>query len=428
MPLEVKNMKNKLFTSNFTLLLFGQASSLLGNGILRLALAMYVLDATGSAAIFAGMLSIATIPTILLSPFGGILADRANRKNIMVVLDSLSGISVLGAALIFSASGSLTVITVLLVILSVLAAFETPTVQACVPQMQIGDNITKGNAVISQIFAITNLLSPILGSLAYTAFGLRPVMYASVICFFITALLECFIRLEHRRMEKGSGVLSIVRHDLIESFRFIGKEQTSVLKLMLLSAAVSFFIAGIAIVGLPYIVRIVLGLSAEYYGAAQSIFALSAILGSFAAGLLIGKLKVRRLSLVLAIVGALLIPAGIAFLIPGATIAKYAINIVMFCGMQMAIAVFNIFVLSLIQQKTPQHLMGKVMAYISTIVMCAQPLGQIIYGFLFDIMRNSVFLVLIPSGLVVCIIGMSAVRLFRGLEDEQNAVASAGIQ
>ena len=179
-------MKQKLLTRNFSLLVFGQASSLLGNGILRLALAMYVLDATGSAAVFAGMLAIATIPTILLSPFGGILADRANRRNIMVVLDSLSGISVLGAALLFAASGSLTAITVLLVALSVLAAFETPTVQACVPQMQTGDNITKGNAVISQIAAVTNLLSPILGSLVYTAFGLQPVMYASVICFFIT--------------------------------------------------------------------------------------------------------------------------------------------------------------------------------------------------------------------------------------------------
>jgi MFS family permease len=413
-------MKQKLFTRNFTLLVLGQASSLLGNGILRLTLAMYVLDTTGSAAVFAGMLSIATIPTILLSPFGGILADRASRRNIMVVLDSLSGISVLSAVLLFAASGSLTVITVLLVALSVLAAFETPTVQACVPQMQTGDNLTKGNAVISQIAAITSLLSPILGSLVYTAFGLQPVMYASVICFFITALLECFIKLEHRRIERGAGVLSIVRQDFAESVKFIGKKQPGVLKLMMLCAVVSFFIAGIAIVGLPYIVRVVLGMSAEYYGAAQSVFAFSAILGSIAAGFLIGKLKVRRLSLILVAIGAFLIPAGVAFLTPGGPTIKYAINIVMFCGMQMAIGIFNIFVLSLIQQKTPQHLMGKVMAYISTIVMCAQPMGQIIYGFLFDSLKASVFLVLIPSGLVVCAIGISASGFFRKLDREHQ--------
>ena len=412
-------MKNRLFTRNFTLLVLGQASSLLGNGMLRLALSMYVLEATGSAAIFAGMLSVATVPTILLSPFGGILADRANRRNIMVVLDSLTGISVLCATLLFSANGSLSVIAVLLVILSILGAFETPTVQACVPQMQTGDNLIKGNAVISQIAAITNLLSPILGSLAYTAFGLMRVMYVSVICFFATALFECFIKLKHQRMDSGLGILSVVRQDFAESFRFISKDQPGVLKLMLLSAAVSFFIAGIAIVGLPYIVRVILGLGAEYYGGAQSIFAFSAILGSIAAGLLISKLKARRLSLVLAAIGVFLIPAGIAFVIPVGTIAKYAINLVMFCGMQVAIGIFNIFALSLIQMKTPQHMMGKVMAYISSIVMCAQPLGQIIYGFLFDSFRSSTYFVLVPSGLIVCIIGILTTGFFRSLETEQ---------
>lgn len=91
-------MGQKLFTRNFTLLVLGQASSLFGNYILRLALSMYVLEVTGLAAVFAVILSIATIPTILLSPVGGILADRADRRNIMVALDTLTGISVLCAA------------------------------------------------------------------------------------------------------------------------------------------------------------------------------------------------------------------------------------------------------------------------------------------------------------------------------------------
>lgn len=60
-------MEQRLFTKNFTLLVLGQASSLFGNYILRLALSMYVLEMTGSAAVFAGILSIATIPTILYS-------------------------------------------------------------------------------------------------------------------------------------------------------------------------------------------------------------------------------------------------------------------------------------------------------------------------------------------------------------------------
>ena len=92
--------KEKLFTRNFTLLILGQVSSLTGNYTLKFALSMYVLEQTGSASIFAGMLSAALLPTVLLSPFGGILADRANRKHIMVALDALSGLSVLAVGLL----------------------------------------------------------------------------------------------------------------------------------------------------------------------------------------------------------------------------------------------------------------------------------------------------------------------------------------
>ncbi len=95
-------MKPKLFTRSFALLVLGQCSSLLGNYTLKFALSMYVLEQTGSASIFAGLLAVAMLPTILLSPFGGILADRANRRNVMVALDALSGLSVLIAGFALS--------------------------------------------------------------------------------------------------------------------------------------------------------------------------------------------------------------------------------------------------------------------------------------------------------------------------------------
>ena len=81
-------------------LLYTSVSSLIGNYTLKFALSMYVLEQTGSASIFAGLLALSLLPTILLSPFGGILADRADRRNIMVALDTLSGLSVIIAAFI----------------------------------------------------------------------------------------------------------------------------------------------------------------------------------------------------------------------------------------------------------------------------------------------------------------------------------------
>lgn len=155
-------MEQKLFTKNFMLLVLGQISSLFGNYILRLALSMYVLEETGSAAVFAGILSVAAVPAIVLSPFGGILADRADKRNIMVALDMLSGITVFFAAVFLYGGRGLGVISILLVLLSVFGAFETPTVQACIPSMLSGDNIVKGNAVVNQVASLSYLTAPIL--------------------------------------------------------------------------------------------------------------------------------------------------------------------------------------------------------------------------------------------------------------------------
>ena len=413
-------MTQKLFTKNFVLLILGQLTSLFGNFILKLALSMYVLEVTGSAAIFAGILSVATIPTIILSPLGGILADRADRRNIMVALDGLTGVSVLCAALLLSESNALAVITVLLVILSVLGAFETPTVQACIPTMLQGDNIMKGNAVVNQVASLSYLVAPMLGGVLYAVFGLKTVMYSSVVCFFITALFECFIKLSYQHSQSRGGILSVVKQYFFSSMRYISKEQTNIAKMLLLTAFSRFFVMGITIVGLPFIVRTVLGLSAQYYGAAESALAIATILGSIAAGLLTEKLKIHRLSVLLASMGVFMIPAGIAFLCPIAPVIKYVITVVSFCGMHIVISIFSIFVVSLIQQRTPNHLIGKVMAYTSTVTLCVQPVGQVVYGFLFDRFSNMISLCFIPTGVIVCAVGLSAMGFFREMEKEQR--------
>lgn len=400
-------MKEKLFTKNFTLLVLGQVSSLFGNYILRLALSMYVLELTGSAAVFAGLLSAATIPTILLSPFGGILADRADRRNIMVALDAMTGTAVLCAALLLSEQRALVVIGALLVLLSVLGAFETPTVQACIPSMLTGDNIIRGNAVVNQTASISYLTAPLLGGIFYAAFGIKPVMYASVLCFFVTAFLECFIRLDYRPAGFGGNALAVAKADFLDSVRFIGKERRDILRILLLAALSRFFVMGVTLVGLPFLVRTVLGLDARYYGAAESVLAVAVIAGSMAAGVLAGKIQKGGLSAMLAAVGLCIVPAGLAFLLPAGTGVRYAVLVAAFCGMQIAISMFSVYAVSMIQQGTPEYMIGKVMAYTSAITMCAQPAGQMVYGFLFDGCKEAVWLVLIPTGVIVCGIGVA---------------------
>lgn len=408
--------KEKLFTRNFTLLILGQVSSLTGNYTLKFALSMYVLEQTGSASIFAGMLSAALLPTVLLSPFGGILADRANRKHIMVALDALSGLSVLAAGLLLPLGRGLWVIGALLVLLSVLAAFESPTVQACVPQMVSPQNLVQGNAVVSQVSAVTSLATPFLGSLFYTAFGIGPVFAAAVVCFWLTALLECMIRLEYQKPPRTAGIGAIVREDLAVSAHFLRREQPDILKLLLLAALAGMFVSGTAVVGFPYLVRTVLGLSATYYGAAESAMGAAAILGSLCAGLLGKKLRVRDLSAIFLSFGLSLFPIGLSFLLPVGRMARYGVLLFFFCVCQLGVCIFSTYAITLIQQRTPKQLMGKVMSCVFTLSMCAQPVGQVVYGALFDCFFDSVYWVLIPTGVLICLIAVASRGFLKRME------------
>ena len=408
--------KEKLFTRNFTLLILGQVSSLTGNYTLKFALSMYVLEQTGSASIFAGMLSAALLPTVLLSPFGGILADRANRKHIMVALDALSGLSVLAAGLLLPLGRELWVIGALLVLLSVLAAFESPTVQACVPQMVSPQNLVQGNVVVSQVSAVTSLVTPFLGSLFYTAFGIGPVFAAAVVCFWLTALLECMIRLEYQKPPRTAGIGAIVREDLAVSAHFLRREQPDILKLLLLAALAGMFVSGTAVVGFPYLVRTVLGLSATYYGAAESAMGAAAILGSLCAGLLGKKLRVRDLSAIFLSFGLSLFPIGFSFLLPVGTMARYGVLLFFFCVCQLGVCIFSTYAITLIQQRTPEQLMGKVMSCVFTLSMCAQPVGQVVYGALFDCFSDSVYWVLIPTGVLICLIAVASRGFLKRME------------
>lgn len=420
-------MRDTRFHRNFVLLILGQAASLTGNYTLKFALSMYVLEQTGSASVFASLLALSMLPTVLLSPFGGILADRVNRRRIMVALDALSGAVVLASALVLPLGNTLFSIGALLVILSILGALESPTVQACIPQMLSGANLARGNAAVSQVQAVTSLFTPFLGSVVYAAFGLPPVLWGAAACFFLTALLERQIHLEDPDPAHGPRPGVPLREDVRTCLHFLRREQPGILKLLLLAALVSLFVAGTAVVGFPYLVRTVLDLSAEHYGAAESAMGVSAILGSLFVGWRAQTLRLRRLAAVFVGFGLCLLPAGLAFLLPLGPLARYAVLLAVFCACQFGCSLFSTCAITVIQSRTPERLMGKVMSYVFTLSMCAQPVGQLLYGALFDCFSHAPYWVLLPSGLLVGLIGAASVPFFAALEETPPAPSQTQI-
>ena len=186
-------MSQRLFNRNFTMVLIGQLISLFGNSILRFALSLYVLDITGSATIFGSITAIAIIPTIVLSPFGGLISDRVNRRNIMVVLDFTTSALVLGFGIFLTEKNAISLIAIMLILLSIIQACYTPSVNSSVPLLETEENLIKANAVVNQATMLANLIGPVLGGVLYGFFGAMPIVWVSGICFFASAILEIFI-------------------------------------------------------------------------------------------------------------------------------------------------------------------------------------------------------------------------------------------
>lgn len=409
-------MSQKLFNRDFTLVAIGQLISLFGNAILRFALALYVLDATGSAAVFGTVTAIAVIPTILLSPFGGILSDRVNRRNIMVSLDFATAALALGLGLLLSEENAVALITVTLLLLSVIQACYTPSVNSSVPLLQAEENLVKANAVVSQVSMLANLIGPVLGGVLYGLFGAMPIILVSGVCFFLSAVLELFIHIPFQPLDAKTSILQIVKDDLRESIRFMTREQPDILRITLMIAVYSLFVVSTITVGLPYMVRTVLGLSSQLYGAAEGLMAAAGIAGGIASGFLAGRLKTSRLYWLLVLSGAALVPVGAAFLLGCGPMTCYIVITICIMAMQLLIALFSIFMLSLAQGRTPSHLLGKMTAYIMTLTMCAQPVGQALYGVLFDRFAGSLYLPLIATALIAAAIGLASRGLFARLE------------
>ena len=219
-----------LRSRNFILLVAGQGISLFGNMMLRFAMSMWVLDETGSATAFASILAISFVPMILGAPFGGVLADRMNRRTLMVILDAASAVTVALALVWFSAAGfSIIAVGVMQVALSLLGIFETPTVESALPQMlrQYGDaTLNTSAAIVSQVQQVSALIPSFLGGAAYSFFGIRPMMAVSVAAFAGAAAIECFIRLG---MPERDEEMPTPLDDLKAALRFLTREKPNLL-------------------------------------------------------------------------------------------------------------------------------------------------------------------------------------------------------
>ena len=371
-----------LFSRAFTLMVVGQIVSLFGNAILRFALSLHVLETTGSAAAFGGVSALAVVPTLLCGPLGGVLADRVPRQVIMWGLDFATAGLTLGYALLFPGGGPLEAAGAMMVLLAAIQALYQPAVQASVPLLAPEGRLAAANGAVSQVQALANLLGPVLGGVLCTWTGLEPLLGVGSACFFASAVMELFLRIPFVRRAGGGSPFATAVRDLGEAGRFLLGERPALAGLAGLAALVNLTLSALLVVGLPYLVNVALALTPLHYSFAEAALSLGSVLGGVLAGPVLARRGVERRLLAEGTLPLLPLAAVLAMGLPAPLAYGAALGAV---GMAAACAVlFTVAAMTALQRLVPPHLLGKAAAFLAALSTCAMPLGQGLYGLLFD--------------------------------------------
>ncbi|MFJ5764084.1 MFS transporter [Lysinibacillus sp. NPDC093210] len=391
----------KGFSKDFNLMVVGQIISILGSALLRFALSLYVLDITGRADLFAILFAISNIP-FLLSPLGGAIADRFNRRNLMVIFDFISSIIVFTFFLLLvGGNTSVLIIGVVMVLLATISAMYAPTVMASIPVLVEDNKLEQANGIVNGIQALSNVAAPVLGGVLYGVIGLKMLVVLSAILFFLSALLEMFINMPFVKREQSEHILPTLVRDMKVGFMYVVK-QSFILKCMILAALLNLILTPVFVVGSPIILRVTMRSSDSLYGIGMGLIDFATILGALSIGIFAKKIGINNLYRWIFITALLVVPMAMSVM-PFVLDMGYYPSFILFIFSAVLIAmimtIISIFVITMVQKKTPNENLGKVMAIIMAVSQCMAPIGQILYGVLFEVFSLKVY---VPILFICC--------------------------
>jgi MFS family permease len=159
----------------------GQAVSLIGTWMQMTAQAWLVLTLTHSATALGAIIALQTLPVLLLTPYGGVLADRLNKRRVMIALQSAMGIQALILG-VLTVTGAVRVweIGVLAVLLGLNNAFENPSRQSFMIEMVGPDNLRNAVSLNSVLVNVARTVGPAVAGLLIAGVGVG-------VCFLINA-------------------------------------------------------------------------------------------------------------------------------------------------------------------------------------------------------------------------------------------------
>jgi MFS family permease len=354
---------------NFRLFFAGQLISLIGTWMQNVAQSWLVYRLTGSSALLGAVGFAGQIPVFLVSPLGGLIADRYSRHRIVVATQTAAMIlaSIL-AALTLTGRVQVWHIFVLSALLGVVNAFDIPARQAFLFEMVGREDLINAIALNSSMFNGARIIGPAVAGILVAAIGEGWCFFANAVSYIavIIGLLLMTVTPPARAIRKGSAA----RH-IAEGFRFAA--HTGPIRALLLLLGL------VSVTGMPYAVLMPIFADHIFHSGARG---LGILMGFSGIGALLGALTLaarqgvqglgRWVAISCGVFGACLIAFAFSRSFWIAAAALIPVGFAMMTQMGAS----N----TLVQTMTPDHLRGRVMSVYSMMFMGMAPVGALLAG------------------------------------------------
>src|SRR5215212_2078567 len=375
---------------SFTALWTGQLVSALGDRIHQVALAIIVLQTTGSAIAVGAVFLVATLPNLLFSPIAGGLVDRWDHREVMIVSDLLRAGLVLLIPL--AAVTNLVLAYPLVFLVTSVSIFFRPAKGAILPRIVSGEDLIPANSAlwVGETFAdvfgyvVAGLFVALLGPQLPLAFWVDSVTYVASALLIASISVAPVAKVVGEKADGLIGGFGKLGSEILEGWRFLRGE--AVLMANTLQANAGQFMLGILLALTPIYAAELLDLrglpkdvqdrmTTEAYGFLEGAIGAGNLIGGFVIGLIGSRIGLGKMVI-----------AG--YVATGAMVALLALagNVPVAIGIMFGVGAANLaYVIpsqTLFQRRTPPELMGRVLSFRFSLVVGSTTLAMGIGGIL----------------------------------------------
>lgn len=356
----------------FLMIWSGELISSIGSGMTAFALSVYVYQITGSATYVSLITLLAYLPTVLLSPLGGVLADRYDRRLLMIIGDLFSG---LGLAYVLwniqTGSDSMLPICIGVTFNAVFVALLEPSFKATITELLSEEEYGKASGMMQIAGNAKFLISPALAGILLAVADIRLILLIDIGTFLITVTTVAIVRKSVGKAVKNERQ-SIVR-EMRLGFAEINKSK-GIRILIIMMSFVCFFVGILQTLTSPMVLAVS---DAETVGIMESLCAVGMLLGSVFIGILGIK---KNYSTVLCVAGIL---SGIFIALTGVNKSIFVTGAGIFLFF-LALPFMNTSADVLVRKNIPNEVQGRVWGFISLLSQTGTVLAYALSGVLAD--------------------------------------------